>query len=41
MAVQLIFNTGLSFSYGKLGLAMVLGLVVGGVAYGVTLLTQK
>lgn len=41
MAYQLIFNTGLSFSYGRLGLAIVLGAVAGGIAYLATMLTQK
>jgi hypothetical protein len=41
MAYQMIFNTGLTFTYGKLGLAIVLGAVVGGIAYVATMLTQK
>ena len=41
MAYQLMFNSGLRFSYGKLGLAIVLGAVAGGIAYVVTMLTQK
>ena len=41
IAYQMIFNTGLNFTYGKLGLAIVLGAVVGGIAYVATMLTQK
>ena len=38
---QLIFNMGRSFTYGKLGLGIVLGLVVATVSYFATRATQK
>lgn len=41
MAYQFVFNTFPTFTYPKLLLAVGLGAVAGGLAYVVTMLTQK
>jgi hypothetical protein len=38
---QLMFNTGASFTWGKLFLAIVLGTVAAGVAFGVSAAMKK